>query len=130
MLYQKLEKARTSSNGTRKTMDELKTRWKMLWRERIDDKIRAEGIAKQDYSKLFVARGLVVIATRNYKPMDFVEGGSRWHTFGKYKPIARTRARIKAPEQLTPTISEETLIRAKEMGIFRSDFDIKKILEL
>ena len=54
-------------------VDELKAQWKMLWRERIDDKIRAEGIAKQDYSKLFVERGLVVIASRNYRPPDFFE---------------------------------------------------------
>jgi len=54
-------------------VDELKARWKMLWRERIDDKIRAEGIANRDYSKLFVERGLVIVATKDYKPLDFVE---------------------------------------------------------
>jgi len=45
----------------------------MLWRERIDDKVRAEGIARKDYSSLFVDRGIVIIATRNFKPLDFVE---------------------------------------------------------
>lgn len=54
-------------------VDELKIRWKMLWRERIDDKIRAEGIANRDYSELFVERGLVIVATKDYKPLDFVE---------------------------------------------------------
>ena len=54
-------------------VDELRTTWKMLWRERIDDKVRAEGIARKDYSSLFVDRGIVIIATRNFKPLDFVE---------------------------------------------------------
>jgi hypothetical protein len=44
-----------------------------MWRERIDDKIRAEGIANRDYSKLFVERGLVIVATKDYKPLDFKE---------------------------------------------------------
>jgi hypothetical protein len=35
--------------------------------------VKAEGIANQDYSKLFVERGTVIIATRDYKPPDFVE---------------------------------------------------------
>lgn len=54
-------------------VDEVKAQWKMLWRERIDDKVRAEGIADRDYSMLFVERGLVIVATKDYKPMDFVE---------------------------------------------------------
>ena len=54
-------------------VDELKAQWKMLWCERIDDKVRAEGIANRDYSKLFVERGLVIVATKGYKPLDFVE---------------------------------------------------------
>jgi hypothetical protein len=44
-----------------------------LWRDRIDDRVRAEGIADREYSKLFVERGTVIVATRNYKPPDFVE---------------------------------------------------------
>ena len=52
---------------------ELKKQWSTLWRDRIDDKVRAEGIANQDYSLLFVDRGLVVVATRDYKPLDFFE---------------------------------------------------------
>lgn len=54
-------------------VDELKAQWKMLWRERIDDKVRAEGIANRDYSMLFVERGLVIVATKDYKPLNFVE---------------------------------------------------------
>ena len=48
-------------------VEEVRCQWKMLWRERIDDHVRAEGIADKDYDKLFVERGTVVLATRNFK---------------------------------------------------------------
>jgi hypothetical protein len=54
-------------------VNELKTDWKDLWRNRLDDKVRAEGIAKQDYSKLFVEQGTVIMATRDYKPIEFYD---------------------------------------------------------
>jgi hypothetical protein len=54
-------------------IDELRGQWKLLWRDRIDDKVRAEGIADKDYSSLFVNRGTVIVATRDCKPPDFVE---------------------------------------------------------
>lgn len=52
---------------------ELKTLWRTLWRERIDDKVRAEGIANKDYSMLLVERGTVIFATRDFKPLNFRE---------------------------------------------------------
>ena len=61
------------TSGLKEFVDELRMQWKLLWRDRIDDKVRAEGIANQDYLKLFVDRGMVIIATRDYKPPDFVE---------------------------------------------------------
>ncbi len=54
-------------------VDELRTLWKRLWLDRIDDKVKAEGIAREDYSSLFVDRGTVIVATRDFKPLDFVE---------------------------------------------------------
>ena len=51
--------------------EELKTDWKNLWHERVDDKSRAEGIAIKDYSALFVDRGTVIIATRSFKMLSF-----------------------------------------------------------
>lgn len=54
-------------------VEELKIQWKNLWRERIDDKVRAEGIANKDYSKLFIDRGTVIFATRNFKLLNFRE---------------------------------------------------------
>ena len=61
------------TSGLKEFVDELRNQWRVLWRDRIDDRVRAEGIANEDYSKLFVERGTIIVATRDYKPPDFVE---------------------------------------------------------
>jgi len=53
--------------------EELKEQWKNMWRSRLDDKVRAEGIADKDYSLLFVERGTVIMATRKFKALDLYE---------------------------------------------------------
>lgn len=59
---------------TRKEIvEELKMQWKQLWHERVDDRLRAEGIATGDYSKLFVEKGTIIHATRDYKVLNFRE---------------------------------------------------------
>jgi hypothetical protein len=52
-------------------VDELKQQWRTLWRERINDRVRAEGISNKDFNLLFVDRGTVIVATKCYKPPDF-----------------------------------------------------------
>ena len=52
-------------------VSELKVEWKKLWRERIDDKVRAEGIAVDDYNSLFIDKGTVIHATRDFKALNF-----------------------------------------------------------
>ena len=54
-------------------VDELRGQWKDLWRNRIDDRVRAEGIANQDFSKLFIDQGTVIMATRDFKPLEFFD---------------------------------------------------------
>ncbi len=54
-------------------VEKLKEQWKRLWRERIDDKLKAEGIANEDYPMLFVDKGTVIIATRDFKMLSFKE---------------------------------------------------------
>jgi hypothetical protein len=61
------------SKSQKAMVEELKVEWKRLWLERVDDKVRAEGIAVKDYSSLFVDKGLVIHATRNCKPLNFKE---------------------------------------------------------
>jgi len=54
-------------------VDELKRQWKHLWWSRIDDKMKAEGIASNEFPNLFVEKGTVIIATKDYKPPSFQE---------------------------------------------------------
>ncbi|MBS7633149.1 hypothetical protein KEJ15_05980 [Candidatus Bathyarchaeota archaeon] len=54
-------------------IEEIKKQWKQLWRERIDDKIRGEGVAHTDYSSLFIEKGTVIFATRNFKVLNLKE---------------------------------------------------------
>ena len=61
------------SLSQKELIEELKTYWKRLWQERVDDKVRAEGIAADEYVKLFVEKGTVIHATRNYKALSFRE---------------------------------------------------------
>ena len=54
-------------------VEDIKAEWSLLWQTRIDDKVRAEGIANRDYSLLFVDQGTVIIATKDFKPLNFKE---------------------------------------------------------
>ena len=54
-------------------VEELKMHWKKLWQERVDDKIRAEGVAAAEYAKLSIEKGTVIHATRGYKALSFKE---------------------------------------------------------
>jgi len=65
-------------------LEELKTQWRRLWRERIDDKVRAEGIANLDYSMMFVERGTVVFATRDFRWLSFKDILERHGMLDKY----------------------------------------------
>jgi hypothetical protein len=59
---------------TQKEMvEELKIQWIRLWQERLDDKLRAEGVAINDYSSLFVDKGTIIHATRDFKALSFRE---------------------------------------------------------
>lgn len=80
-------------------IDEIKDQWRSLWRNRVDDKVRAEGIATEDYSLLFVDRGTVIAATKDFKPLNFREileehGVKRRRSphpsVGGYRKFART----------------------------------------
>ena len=54
-------------------VESLKIEWKRLWQERIDDRIRAEGIAISEYSSLYVEQGTIIHATRDFKALNFKE---------------------------------------------------------
>jgi hypothetical protein len=54
-------------------VEELKVQWKLLWSERFDDKVRAEGVSVSDYASLSVERGTIIHATRDFKALSFKE---------------------------------------------------------
>jgi hypothetical protein len=54
-------------------VEALRMQWKRLWQERVDDKVRAEGVATADYCDLFVEKGTIIHATRNFKTLSFKE---------------------------------------------------------
>ncbi len=66
-LLESLEKA------DKALVDEVKAEWKQLWLWRIDDKVRAEGIASREFPRCFVDRGTIIVATRDFKPLDLKE---------------------------------------------------------
>ena len=67
------ERTKMETTHVKEFVDDLKTEWKSLWQEKIDDKVRAEGIAKHNYQKLYVEQGTVIKATRDYKPIEFYD---------------------------------------------------------
>jgi len=61
------------SLSQKELVEELKMHWKKLWQERVDDRVRAEGVATAEYAKLFIEKGTVIHATRNYKALSLKE---------------------------------------------------------
>jgi hypothetical protein len=55
----------------KKLVEALKTQWKLMWSERFDDKVVAEGVSANDYDILQVERGLIIHATREFKALNF-----------------------------------------------------------
>ena len=54
-------------------VEDLHLQWKKLWKERFDDKVRAEGVATTEYNDLFVEQGTIIHATRTFKTLSFKE---------------------------------------------------------
>jgi hypothetical protein len=57
----------------KKLVEELKAQWKLLWRERFNDKVRAEDVAVKDYASLRVEKGIIIHANRDFKALNFKE---------------------------------------------------------
>jgi len=68
-------------------LQKLNEEWKLLWRERFDDKSGAEGVAARDYPLVLVERGCVVFAVRDAKTPSFSDVVNHWAAQGKvYAP--------------------------------------------
>jgi len=78
-------------SGKKVSVEDVKSEWRFLWRNRIDDKVRAEGIAKRDYSLLFIDQGTVIAATKKFKKLNFkailcLHGFENDKDFGAFLP--------------------------------------------
>jgi hypothetical protein len=60
----------------------LKQEWGLMWRERYDDRVRAEGVVVRSYPLLFVDRGIVIFASRDAKTPVFREILEFWASRG------------------------------------------------
>ena len=58
------------AEASRVKVEEIRAEWKLLWQGRIDDKVRAEGMADRCFSLLAVERGTVISATRDFKELS------------------------------------------------------------
>ena len=58
------------AEASRAKAEEIRAEWKLLWQGRIDDKVRAEGMADRCFSLLAVERGTVISATRDFKELS------------------------------------------------------------
>ena len=61
-------KARVAAQ--KQLIEELKAQWKLLWSERFDDRVRAEGVSVNDYAILDVEKGTIIHATKDFKILN------------------------------------------------------------
>ena len=54
----------------KRLIEELKAQWKLLWSERFDDRVRAEGVSVNDYAILDVEKGTIIHATKDFKILN------------------------------------------------------------
>lgn len=68
-------------------LGELKGEWRLMWSERFDDRVRAEGVVVRDYPLLLVDRGCVIFASRDARTPSFPEIVGYWASKGSvYAP--------------------------------------------
>jgi len=61
------EDRKSRAEAQKKLIEELKAQWKLLWSERYDDRVRAEGVSVNDYAILDVEKGTIIHATKDFK---------------------------------------------------------------
>ncbi len=57
-------------DAQRALIEELKGQWKLLWSERFDDRVRAEGVSVNDYAILDVEKETIIHATKDFKILN------------------------------------------------------------
>lgn len=122
----------TKTQRNNELVENLLIQWKKLWFERIDDPLQAEKIANNTYSSLFIEKGTIIHASRNFKIPSFreivrlnqIENGERyippdpqvggWTKFTK-KFITSQKRNKKNHKSVDPKISNKKN-RQKQSG--------------
>ncbi len=103
----------------------LKQEWGSMWRERLDDKVRAEGIVVRDYPLLFMDRGFIVFATRSAKMPSFPEIIEYWASQGMvYSPDPMVggwgkfiRTEMKGPHSRARAFRNDNIVRKRRQQL-------------
>ena len=61
------EDRKTRAETQKQLIEELKAQWKLMWSERFDDSVRAEGVSVNEYAILDVEKGTIIHATKDFK---------------------------------------------------------------
>lgn len=113
-------------------LDDVIEEWKALWRDRCNDKVKAEAMANRDFSLLRIERGTVIAAPRAFKPLDLRNilknhracdvshvvplhpstGG--WRKFARTVLIRQSRARV--GKRSSQKRSRERYLQRKKCG--------------
>ncbi len=64
------EDRKARAEAQKQLIEELKVQWKLLWSERFDDRVRAEGVSVNDYAILDVEKGTIIHATKDFKILN------------------------------------------------------------
>jgi hypothetical protein len=64
------EDHKTRAEAQKQLILELKAQWKLLWNERFDDRVRAEGVSVNDYAILDIEKGTIIHATKDFKILN------------------------------------------------------------
>ncbi len=103
----------------------LREEWKIMWRSRFDDKVRAEGIADRTYDRLFVDRGTILFATRKYKPVEFREVLEKYMSTYDIDTVVPDPSRGGIGKFIRENITRKSEVRSRS-AIFRESEDRKK----
>ncbi len=52
---------------------QIRSEWENLWNQKIEDRVIAEDVARKNYNFLFIDKGTIIKATRDYKPPNLQE---------------------------------------------------------
>ena len=124
------EDRKARAEAQKQLIEELKVQWKLLWSERFDDRVRAEGVSVNDYAILDVEKGTIIHATKDFKILNLrqilekykVENADRyiqpdvnvggWNKFIKteinVKPKKGSRAAAYIADKSPPKKSQQT----------------------